>query len=392
MQARTWEKELHLITERTKPGRRRGLLITAGSLAILLLIARLSAGWIIENSINRRLTRIPSYTGHVGRIYLHLWRGAYSIHDIEIKKKNGKIAEPYFSAQYIDFSIAWRELIHGKIVSQIYMEKASINLVHGGQAANSQTEVDRRWQDVVHDLFPINITNLEIRDGVLHYADKTSTPPTDIWIRNMHVSATGLQNRPAETGDEFPARINVEGTSLGNGKLKMFVKMEPMAAQPHFYLSLGLEDTAMPALNDLLLAYSNVEVTEGTFRAFVEVAARGGRFEGYIKPFFEHLNFTSKSSEEKSGLGHKIWANIVAALDNVFKNKPRDQLGMRIPIQGEFGQGKASVWAAIITMLQHGFIKALPQGIEGSVKPGAVTPDSGESDTTTNQVKDQPGK
>lgn len=387
MQAKTWEKELHVISARTKPRRRRGLLMAAGSGVVLALIARLSAGWMIENSVNRRLAQIPGYTGHVGTIYLHLWRGAYSIHDIEIKKKNGRIAEPYFSAQSIDFSVAWRELIHGRIVSKIYMDEARINLVHGAQAATSQTEVDRRWQDVIHDLFPIDITNLEIWNGTLHYADRTSTPPADIWIRNMHAVATGLQNRPAETGDEFPAKINVEGTTFGHGRLKMFVKTEPLAAQPHFYLSLALEDVAMPALNNLLLAYANVEVTAGNFRAFVEVAARGGRFEGYVKPFFEHLKFTAKGEGEKSGLGHKIWANIVAALDHVVKNKPRDQLGMRIPFQGEYGHAKASVWSTIVTMVQHGFIKALPQGIEGSVKPGAVTPSSGESDTTTNQVK-----
>jgi hypothetical protein len=394
MQARSQEieKKSPVSAARTNFTWRRRLLAAVMVAALLLVIARLSAGWIIESSINRRLTRIPGYTGHVGRIYLHLWRGAYSIHDIEIKKKTGKIAEPYFSAPYIDFSVDWRELINGKVVSKIYLENARINLVHGAQAATSQTEIDRRWQDVVHDIFPIDITNLEIRDGVLHYADTTSKPAVDIWIRHMNLVATGLQNRPSETAEEFPAKINVEGTSLGSGKLKMFVKIEPLAAQPHFYLSLALQDVAMPALNQILLAYSNVEVTAGTFRAFVEVAARGGRFEGYIKPFFEHLKFTSKTSEEKSGLGHTLWTNLMAALDNLFKNKPRDQLGMRIPVQGEFGQAKASIWATIMTMLRHGFIKALPQGIEGSVKPGEVTPSSGESDNTTNQVKNNPEK
>jgi hypothetical protein len=93
MRARTGRKELRAISARTKPRWRRGFLLGAGSVAVLALIARLSAGWTIENSINRRLTRIPGYTGHVGTVYLHLWRGAYSIHDIEIKKKTGKYGE-----------------------------------------------------------------------------------------------------------------------------------------------------------------------------------------------------------------------------------------------------------------------------------------------------------
>jgi hypothetical protein len=367
-------------------------MIATAVVLVLLIIARLSAGWIIENSINRRLTRIPGYTGHVSRIYLHLWRGAYSIHDLEIEKKTGKIAEPYFSASYIQFSIAWRELIRGRIVSQIYMEKPRINFVHGAEAATSQTEVDRRWQDVIHDLFPIDITNLEIRDGVLHYADKTRTPSVDVWIRNMRVIATGLQNRPVETSQEFPAKIDLEGTSLGNGRLRMFAQMEPLAAQPHFYLNMALQDVSMPALNDILSAYGNVEVTAGTLRVYVEVAARGGRFEGYVKPFFEHLKFSTKTGGAKGGLGHVLWADLMAALENILKNKPRDQLGMRIPIQGDFGNGTASWWGTVVTMLRHGFVKALPQGIERTVTPGEVTPSSGQADDTTNQVKNKPEK
>src|ERR1017187_10565829 len=67
------------------------------ALAAAAVAARLLAPSYVERAINRRLSQIPGYAGHVGDIGLHLWRGAYSIDDIEIVKGNGKVAEPFFT-------------------------------------------------------------------------------------------------------------------------------------------------------------------------------------------------------------------------------------------------------------------------------------------------------
>ncbi len=198
--------------------------------------------------------------------------------------------EPFFSAQTIDFSIAWRRLFHGQIVSDIAIEQPRINFVQGTDEGSTQKDVDRRWQDVVKDIFPIEITRLTAEHGVLNCVDRSRTPPFEVYLKNMPVEATGLRNRATEAnGDGLPATILVEGDSLGGGKLKVFVRADPLAPQPHFHLTLSLEPVSLPALNDLLRAYGNVDVSKGTFRFFVELAARGGRFEGYIKPFFEGL-------------------------------------------------------------------------------------------------------
>lgn len=74
-----------------------------------------------------------------------------------------------------------------------------------------------------------------------------------------------------------------------------------------------------------------MDVSKGTFRFFVELAARGGRFEGYIKPFFEGLEFKDRSGEKKN-LASSLWEKIVAGVTDLLKNKERDQLATRIPL------------------------------------------------------------
>lgn len=56
-------------------------------------------------------------------------------------------------------------------------------------------EADRRWQEVINDLFPIEITHFEINDGELRFVDSKAEPHVDVAIKNLRVHAVGLRNR-----------------------------------------------------------------------------------------------------------------------------------------------------------------------------------------------------
>jgi hypothetical protein len=351
----------------------RRTFIAIGIVMIVLLLIRLVLPWALERGINGRLSRIPGYQGHVEHIAVSLFRGAYSLHNVRVLKSNGGVPEPFFSAQEIDFSVAWRQLFHRQIVSDIHIDNAEVNIVKGTSAETSQTEVDRRWQDVVKDIFPIDITYLEIQHSVLNYIDRSRDPDFHVYIKNMHLEATGLRNRPEKNGQDLPATVIVDGDSLGGGKLHVFVEAEPLADQPHFHFTMSLQPVSLPALNDFLKAYGNVDVSSGVFRMFVEVAARGGRFEGYIKPFFEKLEFKSQD-DKKKGLASRLWEKLVAGLVHLLKNKSRDQLGTRIPFAGEIGDPKAGIWPTVRNVFHHGFVRAFTEDVDNSVKPQDVEP------------------
>src|SRR5258708_4475501 len=104
----------------------RWILGSIAVIAVLLIALRLALPWIVLHQINKRLAAIPGYYGHVNAVGIHIWRGAYSLHGIDIKKQNGKVREPVFSGKLIDFSIAWRDLIHKQLVSDIVLEQPQI--------------------------------------------------------------------------------------------------------------------------------------------------------------------------------------------------------------------------------------------------------------------------
>lgn len=365
-----WRRRLGTVSRRT--------LIALGVVAGLLVAARVALPYGLEHFVNQRLARIPGYDGSVTGIGVSLWRGAYTLEGLEVHRREGKLREPFFHAHEIDFSLAWRELLHGRIVSDIRVDQGQLTFVAGPTAAESQTDLDQRWQDVVEALFPIDITRLEVTDGLVRYINTTHAPPVDVYVTHLHLIATGLRNRPGEgEAGEFPAHVVLEGTSLGGGRLNVQLRAEPLAEQPHFHLDLILDQVNLPALNQSLRAYANVDVGRGQLRVVAEMAGRDGGFQGYVKPFLTDLDFDNVSDEE-AGLGHRVWEWLVGLAAAIVKNHPRDQVATRIPFEGRFDDPSVGVWATIRNAFHHAFVRALEPTIEHSVKADNVKPD-GES-------------
>jgi uncharacterized protein YhdP len=362
------------IVQRVRAWPRR-VLYTVIIIIVVLVAARIALPFVVRNQINHRLRDVPGYRGEISSVTLSLWRGAYVLNGISIFKVNGHEQAPFFVAKYIDFSVAWRELFHGKVVSDIFIDHPELTLVQGPTPETTQKDTDKRWQSVVEDIFPIDIQHFEVAHGVVRYIDDTRSPRVDVFVKNMVLVATGLRNRPEEVKTEFPAEIQLQGDSLGGGRLSLLVQAEPLAARPHFHLSLKLTKVDLTALNDSLKSTANVEVSRGTFEMVLEMAGRAGAFQGYVKPFFNDLDF--KTREDKKGsLAAHLWEKIVAGVAWLVKNKPRDQVATRIPFQGEFGDSQVGIWATIRNLFRHGFVRAFNPVVEGSVDPDKVPPPS----------------
>jgi hypothetical protein len=127
-------------------------------------------------------------------------------------------------------------LFRGKMVSEITARRPKLNFVQGTTKENSQLDFDRRWQDAIQDLFPIEITDFTVTEGEVHYVAPERKPPVDIFIRNVHIQARGLRNRPDLDQKSPMATILVEGITPGNGQLALSSELEPLAPDPRFHL------------------------------------------------------------------------------------------------------------------------------------------------------------
>src|SRR5437764_6263479 len=76
-------------------------------LAVLVIVRALLPFWV-RDYVNRKLSEVPEYRGHVAAVTLHLWRGAYQIHHVEFVNTTGHVTVPFFYAHLLDFYVQCR--------------------------------------------------------------------------------------------------------------------------------------------------------------------------------------------------------------------------------------------------------------------------------------------
>jgi hypothetical protein len=334
---------------------------------VILICLRLALPLTLRAYVNHQLNASKDYSGTVGGISVHLWRGAYQIGDLHIFKQNGDIPVPFFSARKIDLSLQWSELIHGSLVSSIALQEPHVNFVSGPTKSQTQTGQENNWSQTLESLAPFKINRLTVTNGQIHFQNLYSQPPVDIYLRELFGSATNFTNARRLT-QKLPAGVSIQGKTLGNGGLKFEIHLNPLAVTPTFELTGELTNVDLTALNSFLRAYGKFDVEHGQFALFTSFAAGDGKYEGYCKVLFKDLNVFQWQKEHKKNILKIFWEAVVGTVATIFKNQSEDQLAAKIPITGSFDKTDVHIWPTVATLLRNAFIKALLPQLDQPVK------------------------
>jgi Domain of Unknown Function (DUF748) len=330
----------------------------------LLVLARALLPVALQRYVNHTLDAIPDYDGQIGDVDLSLWRGAYQIQDVSLVKTTGRVPVPLFSAPRVDLSVEWGQLGKGRLVGEIELTRPVINIVSGPTDEDDQARVDASWIERVKDLFPLRLNRVAVHQGTVHYLDFHSNPKVDVVLKDVEGAATNLTNQ-ATPGVELPAGIHILAVPPGGGSFRLAGTLAPLAAQPTFSIDATLEGVGLPALNDFLRAYANVDAEGGTFSAYAELAAADGGFRGYVKPLMKDIQVAKWRDEES--FARKLWEGIVQFTAKILENPDNERVATRIPLKGRFDEPQPDLWATIGGLLRNAFVQALLPGIEGSI-------------------------
>jgi hypothetical protein len=369
-----------------------GVRIVILTIVALLVVARLLMPWGVERYVNKKLQQLPGYGGSIGEVDVHLWRGAYTIHNVNITKKTNNVAIPFVAARSVDFSVQWRELKNHALVAEVELDRAQLNFVRGKRKEEDQTHIDKSWVQVVQDLFPFKINRFEIRDSTVRYADLGAKPKVDVAVTNLHVVCRNITNSRSLT-NELPTPFEVTGGTIGGGRLRVHGAANPLAKSPRFDVDASLEGVDLTALNDFLRAYAKVDVKGGRLDFFTEMAAADGRFKGYVKPLLENLDIIDLKQDIKHPL-KLFWESFVAGVVKVFKNHPKDQVAAKVPIEGSIDNPKAGIVETLASVLRNAFIRALTPHVDETIDLQKVKPDPNSRVTPQRDTKknEKPGQ
>jgi hypothetical protein len=356
----------YLRTHPYKEERRHGLLY--GMLAFLVL-AGLCAHFFLHayliRYVNRKLNEIPGYRAHLNDIGIHLWRGAYSIEGLDVLKREGDAAVPFFKAPTIDISLQWKELLHRHVVAKVMLLDPQINFISSDDKEIQQTNVKGSWRDQVKALIPFKLNYVKVRNGSIHWRDPASDPPMDIYLHALDIDAYNLTNSE-RLSNTLASTVLGKAIVMDGGDLHFEATADPYEKMPTFKSKLVLERLALPQLNTFFKKYAAIEVHDGTFNLYAELAASKGELSGYVKPLLDHLD-TMNLKPEKKHVGEVVKGTLVEIVTAILTNNPKDRVGSRLEVTGRFDQPGINKWVAFTSALHNAFIAALPASLDNAL-------------------------
>lgn len=352
----------------TRKGRTAVVIVVILALIVAL---RLALPSIVLHYANKNLAAMDGYNGHIEDIDLALLRGAYKIDSIYINKVDSISQDetPFLAASVVDLSIEWRSLFKGSIVGEIIVDRPMVRFTKDRVEPKDVQKDSSDFREVLDDFMPLEINRLVFRNGKLQYVDQTSKPRVDISMTDVDVVALNLKNS-YDSAAVLPASIDAQAT-IYEGRLDMKMKLNPLAEVPTFDLNAEWKNTNLVKLNEFFQAYAKVDVNKGTFGLYTEIAAKEGRFTGYVKPLIEDIDVLGKEDREENIL-RQAWEGITGAVTEIFENQKEETFATKIPLKGDIDNPRANIFFAIMQILENAFISALQPSIDQQINLGTV--------------------
>jgi hypothetical protein len=345
--------------------RKRKILIIVLAIVLLLVAARIALPFVVEDYVNGKLQTLDSYRGHVGDIDVHLWRGAYSIDDIEILKAGAARPVPFFRATRLEFSVEWRSLFRGALVSEATFLQPQVNLVQARSEQESQLGGEENWNARLEELFPFRFNTVAVQDGTVRFLAPGISTKDAITARKVNGAVTNLTN-VLDAGKRTFADFRLSGEVLDGAPAVVAGSVDAFAAQPTFDVNMEVKKVELPQVNPWLREYIKADAEAGKFELYLELAAADGRFAGYAKPILQDVDLYRSGEQEQSPL-KRLWEGFLDFAAEALENEEADQVAARIPFSGTLKNPETSLFATIASVLRNAFVSAFARSLEGSI-------------------------
>jgi hypothetical protein len=345
---------------------RRALALAA--VLLVLVAARAALPFWLRGFVAKEIARVEGYRGSVADVDLALYRGAFRIEGLAIRKHDGGEPVPFLSADRIAVTIDWQALRDGVLVGEVEAIRPRLDFVAGRPPTGEET----KWLERLEELYPFAIDRFAVVDGQVHFRDPHRDPPVDVELSDLDLEARNLTNR-REISAERPARVTLHARVQNSGRIAGELEVDPFAPQPKFELDLELASLQLPELDPFLRAYAGVDVERGTLDVYSEVMAEDGRFEGWVQPLMRDVDVLRVEEEsDEQGFFATLWEGLVGSASELLENQPEDQVAARIPMRGTFEQPDVGVLEALASLLRNGYVEALRPRME-LLREGAKT-------------------
>lgn len=328
---------------------------------VVLVLFRMILPTILLQQTNKYLSEFsPNYYLHMEDLDISIIRGAYRFEEFTGKLKGDD--KKFLSIKSVDVSIAWREILRGRIVTDIVTDNLDfLFLKDMSKLSNPKKEAT----DVKETLFPVSVETFDLRRAQIVFEEYPSLDESSrLKIENIN----GMINNLTPTKDQQVSAFNLNASLQGESAMHLLGELN-MFKQPLLWdVDIEMKNFDLAKLNPVLVRKLPLTFTKGNLDLYAEAKTDGKLIKGYIKPFIKDIDVVA-NKEHFSGIKH-FGIEMLSALGNLIL---RDSDSKTVATYVDFTYDKTfnvNTSQGISKAIENGFSKKLPKGIENKYQLG----------------------
>lgn len=372
--ARNVHKRFRVMKKKTKK-----VLVGVGVFAVAaLIVARLILPGVVLKNINSYLdTHSKIYWAHMDDLDLAIWRMAYKFQGIQAKLRSNN--KPFVTVKSVDVSLAWRELLRGRILADIVVEEAQLFTAPDLFTAMKQVgeegkeiekpeekraEKNKGEPSLKEKLIPFRIDRVVIHDSKFEFAPKSNSPDEERFhFANVDARVSNITPKENE---------KILGTFKGDlqksSKLKGVVELRKNAGGMDWDFDAEARHFDLREANPMLRKMLPLTFTRGELDLFAEAKSEQGHIVGYIKPFFKNLDVVA-NAENFNGPKHFLIELGTAAGNLILRRSKQKTVATKIDFSKDPpGEFKIDTKGTLANAIEHGFDQEFAEGVEDEIK------------------------
>ncbi|MDO9119259.1 MAG: DUF748 domain-containing protein [Nitrospira sp.] len=254
------------------------------------------------------------------------------------------------------------------------IENVRLDYVHTSETKGKEPRVGqaavttaRKLQNKPETL--ILIDHAEIKNSEFGFVDEAAKPPYRVFLSQGELHLDHISNHLTEGS----GTVTLTGKFMGTGNTLVSGTFRPETKSPDFSLNTKIEKTQMRAMNDLLRAYGNFDVTAGQFSLYSELTVKNGWVEGYLKPLFKDIKVFDARQDKEKNLFHQLYEGLVGGVAKLLENTPREEVATKTDLSGTLENPRITTWQTVVNLVKNAFFKAVLPGFEKAIGPHSAS-------------------
>ena len=255
-------------------------------------------------------------------------------------------------------------------LQHLTIDGVEVEYVHRAETEASEKQVARTVVRSAKKLsnnpeILLRVDKVNILKSTFGFANRATDPEYRLFLANADIRIDNVSNQSTEG----TAVGTLKGKFMGGGDTLVGVTFRPKAKSPDMDLKVQIHETKMPAINEALLAYGDVDVVDGLFSFYSEVTLRDGQIRGYIKPMFRGIQVYDEDQDRAKSFARRLRERLIGAGAWILENRARDEVATKVDISGTLDSPQFSSWEAVVGLLRNAFIQAILPGLDPRAKP-----------------------